>query len=218
MRDVRWDRLPALGVVALLLACGGDGGRGTGPCTPGAATQLAKNGGDAQSWYVNNPLPTPLSVIVRDANNCPVPGVGIDWSVVAGGGGLSPTHSTTNSAGIATTVDSVGAASPQVVRAASGALPAQDFTVTAAAPPTSAAVDVKDNFFSPQTVDIQEGGTVTWTFAGAVAHTVTFTGGPDSGTPQTSGTFGPVTFTPAGTKNYFCKVHGSMSGTIRVVH
>jgi len=97
-------------------------------------------------------------------------------------------------------------------------LPSQDFTATAAAPPTSAAVDVKDNFFSPQTVDIQAGGTVTWTFAGAAAHTVTFTGGPDSGTPQASGTFGPVTFTSAGTKNYFCKVHGGMTGTIRVVH
>ena len=91
-------------------------------------------------------------------------------------------------------------------------------TNTAAAPPTSAAVDVKDNFFSPQTVDIQAGGTVTWTFAGAAAHTVTFTGGPDSGVPQASGTFGPVTFTPAGTKNYFCKIHGGMTGTIRVVH
>ena len=219
MTFLRCNRLPALGVVGLLLGCGGGGGGGgMGPCTPGPATQLAKNGGDAQSWYVNNPLPTPLSVIVRDANNCPVPGVGVDWSVITGGGGLSPTHSTTNSAGIAMTVDSVGATSPQVIRAASGTLPSQDFTATAAAPPTSAAVDVKDNFFSPQTVDIQAGGTVTWTFAGAAAHTVTFTGGPDSGTPQASGTFGPVTFTSAGTKNYFCKVHGGMTGTIRVVH
>jgi len=219
MRDVRWDRLPALGVVGLLLACGGSGGGGgTGPCTPGAATQLAKNGGDGQSWYVNNPLPTPLSVIVRDANNCPVLGIVINWAIQTGGGGLSPAQSTTNSSGVASTVDSVGATSPQVVRAGSGALPSQDFSATAAAPPTSAAVDVKDNFFSPQTVVIQEGGTVTWTFAGAAAHTVTFTGGPDSGTPQASGTFGPVTFTSAGTKTYFCKVHGGMTGTIRVVH
>ena len=80
MTFLRWNRLPALGAGLLLLACGGDGGGGTGPCTPGPATQLAKNGGDAQSWYVNNPLPTPLSVIVRDANNCPVPSVGVDWS------------------------------------------------------------------------------------------------------------------------------------------
>ena len=218
MTFLRWNRLPALGAGLLLLACGGDGGGGTGPCTPGPATQLAKIGGDGQSWYVNNPLPTPLSVIVRDANNCPVPGVVVNWVIQTGGGGVSPAQSTTNSSGVTSTVDSVGVASPQVVRAGSGALPSQDFTATAAAPPTSAAVDVKDNFFSPQTVDIQEGGTVTWTFAGAIAHTVTFTGGPDSGTPQTSGTFGPVTFGSAGTKNYFCKVHGSMTGTIRVVH
>src|SRR3989454_7267516 len=99
MRDVRWDRLPALGVVGLLLACGGDGGGGTGPCTPGPATQLAKNGGDAQSWYVNNPLPTPLSVIVRDANNCPLPRVVVKWAIQAGGGGVRPPPSTTNSSG-----------------------------------------------------------------------------------------------------------------------
>src|ERR1041385_7504544 len=74
MTFLRWNRLPALGAGLMLLACGG-------------------GGGDGQSWYVNNPLPTPLSVIVRDANNCPVPAVGVDWSVVTGEGGLSPTHS-----------------------------------------------------------------------------------------------------------------------------
>src|SRR5712691_224785 len=152
MTFLRWNRLPALGAGLLLLACGGGGGGGgTGPCTPGPATQLAKNGGDAQSWYVNNPLPTPLSVIVRDVNNCPVPGVVVNWAIQTGGGGVSPAQSTTNSSGVTSTVDSVGVASPQVVRAGSGAWPSQDFTATAAAPPTSDAVDAKDNFFSPQT-------------------------------------------------------------------
>ena len=218
MALARWHRIQTLAVPLLALACGGGGGGGTGPCSPGVATQLVKSGGDGQNWYFNNPLPTALTVIVRDANKCPVPGVVINWAIQTGGGGLSPAQSTTNSSGVASTVDSIGGTSPQVVRAGSGALPSQDFTATAVAPPTSAAVDVKDNFFSPQTVNIQEGGTVTWTFAGAVAHTVTFTGGPDSGVPQASGTFGPVTFTPAGTKNYFCKIHGGMTGTIRVVH
>src|SRR5712691_4897106 len=90
MTFLRWNRLPALGAGLLLLACGGDGGGGTGPCTPGPATQLAKNGGDAQSWYVNNPLPTPLSVIVRDVNNCPVPGVVVNLAIQTGGGWCEP--------------------------------------------------------------------------------------------------------------------------------
>ena len=51
-----------------VLACGGDGGGGMGPCTPGVATQLVKSG-DGQTWYVNNPLPAPLSVTARDAGS-----------------------------------------------------------------------------------------------------------------------------------------------------
>src|SRR5438874_292717 len=43
-----WSRLPALGVGFLLLACGGGGSSGTGPCTPGAATHLVTTGGAAQ--------------------------------------------------------------------------------------------------------------------------------------------------------------------------
>src|SRR5438034_6716993 len=120
-------------------ACHGNGTQPAGP-----PFDLLKSGGDAQNWYVNNPLPTPLSVIVRDANNCPVPGVVVNWAIQTGGGGVGPAQSTTNSSGVTSTVDSVGVASPQVVRAGSGALPSQDFTATAAAPPTSAAVDVKD--------------------------------------------------------------------------
>src|SRR5439155_7292054 len=105
MRLARWDRLHVLALGLPLLACGGDGGGGTGPCTPGLATELVKSGGDGQTWYVNNPLPVSLSVTVRDANNCPVPGVVIDWAILTGGGGLSPTQSTTNSSGVASTVD-----------------------------------------------------------------------------------------------------------------
>src|SRR5439155_15059296 len=143
----RWEPRLTLAVGVLALACGGDGGGGTGPCTPGTATQLVKSG-DAQNWYFNNPLPTPLRVTARDANACPVPGVVVDWTIQTGGGGLSVAQSTTNASGIASTVDSIGAASPQVVRAAATGLATQDFTATATAPQTSGAVDVRDNNFN----------------------------------------------------------------------
>ena len=85
----RAARRAALAVASLLAACGGgDKGSGTGPCTPGAATQLVKNGGDAQPWYFNNRLPAALSVKALDANNCAVPGVVINWAVASGGGGV----------------------------------------------------------------------------------------------------------------------------------
>src|SRR2546426_10869110 len=108
MTFLRWGGLPALGAGLLVLACGGDGGGGTGPCTPGAATQLVKTGGDAQVWYFNNPLPAALSVKALDANNCVVPGVVVNWTVASGGGGVSPAQSTTNASGVASAADSIG--------------------------------------------------------------------------------------------------------------
>jgi plastocyanin len=186
---------------------------------------VVKNGGDGQSWYVNNPLPAPLSVIVRDANNCPVPGAAIDWSIVTGGGGLSPTHNTTSSSGVATTGDSVGSVSPQVVRATSGALPAQDFTATASAAPTTGAVEVRDNNFNPTNVVVQSGGAVTWNRTGSNQHNVTFGSGPttpakifEADLATGNAASRTRTLTAVGTYNYTCTNHAGMSGTITVVH
>src|SRR5947208_17000365 len=132
MTFLRRGGLPMLGAGLLVLACGGDGGGGTGPCTPGAATQLVKTGGDAQSWYFNNPLPAALSVTARDANNCAVPGVVVNWAVASGGGAVSPTQSTTGTSGVAATADSIGATSPQTVTATfSGLATPVTFTATA---------------------------------------------------------------------------------------
>jgi len=222
MTPVPSIRLAGLGVVLVAAACGGSSGGGTGPCTPGPATQLAKSGGDGQSWYFNNPLPAALSVKALDANNCAVPGVVVNWTVASGGGGVSPAQSTTNASGVASTTDSVGGSTPQSVNAtpAITTLPTLTFSATAAAPPTSAAVDVKDNFFSPQSAVIKTGGTVTWTWGGAAAHNVTYTGGPTprpaDGPNQITGMFSS-TITAVGTYDYHCTNHGGMSGTITVL-
>src|SRR5437762_8248607 len=100
---LRSRRLPALSMGLCVLACGGDGGGGMGPCTPGVATQLVKSG-DGQTWYVNNPLPAPLSVTARDANACPVSGVVVDWTIQTGGGGLSTAQSTADTRGLGGTL------------------------------------------------------------------------------------------------------------------
>lgn len=71
--------------------------------TVGGATQLALVTGDAQVDSVGATLPTPLTVVVRDALNNPVPGVLVSWSVLAGGGSVSPSSTPTNASGIATT-------------------------------------------------------------------------------------------------------------------
>ncbi|HXL05477.1 MAG TPA: hypothetical protein VN964_01035, partial [Gemmatimonadales bacterium] len=122
----------ALAAAWLVAACGGDKGGGTGPCTPGAATQLLMNGGNAQEWYFNNPLPAALSVKALDAKNCAVPGVVVNWAPATGGGVVSPTQSTTNASGVASTTDSIGSSSPQTVTATfTGLSTPVTFTVTA---------------------------------------------------------------------------------------
>lgn len=77
------------------------------------------------------------------------------------------------------------------------------------------AVSVKDNFYSPSTLTVAVGDTVTWTWAGANQHSVTFDDGTASAT-QASGTFQRV-FSTAGMYPYHCVVHGlAMSGTVTV--
>lgn len=92
--------------------------------------------------------------------------------------------------------------------------------------PSTAAVTVGPNnslSYSPASVDIAAGGTVTWTWAAGITmpHTVTSGDSPAafaSSPIQMSGTF-QATFPNAGTFHYFCMVHGAavMSGVV-VVH
>ncbi len=211
----RWNRRFALGMALLGLACGGNGG-GTQP--PGPPVDLLKNpAGDNQSWYFNNLLPTALSVTAVDVDGRAVPGVAIMWAVASGGGSVTPTQSTTDANGVASTTDSVGGSTIQMVSATfTGLAGPVSFTEHATTPPTSAAVNVGDNFFDKASVVVQVNSAVTWTWTGQVGHSVTFTGGPDSGV-QPSGTF-QRTFTSTGVFNYFCKVHGGMTGSVTVVH
>ncbi len=218
----RLDGFAALGAALVLAGCGGDKSGGTGPCTPAAATQLLKNGADPAPWYFNNPLPAALGVTIKDAANCAVPGVVVNWSIATGGGGLSNSTSTTNASGIATINDSVGGSSIQIVQAMSSGLPSQAFQVQASAPPTTVGVDIKDNFFSPRDTVIQTGGTVTWTWLGSATHNVTFTGGPtplpgNGGNMTNGGTFHEA-ITGVGTYSYSCTNHAGMNGTLTVVH
>jgi plastocyanin len=80
---------------------------------------------------------------------------------------------------------------------------------------------VGDDFFSPRDTVVQVNGTVTWSWTGVQPHTVSLSGGPESGspagTPQTSGTYARM-FTTPGKFSYFCRVHGNMTGTVTVVH
>ncbi|HEX7242563.1 MAG TPA: hypothetical protein VF263_19900 [Longimicrobiaceae bacterium] len=89
---------------------------------------------------------------------------------------------------------------------------------TPGTPVASASVTAGANDeFTPRSVDLRLGGTVTWSF-GARAHEVGFQGtGAPADIPTTTGAQVSRTFGTAGTFNYSCSLHPGMNGTIRVV-
>lgn len=77
-------------------------------------------------------------------------------------------------------------------------------------------VSVLDNQYSPGSLSVKVGTTVTWNWGGVyAAHSVTFDDGPDSG-QKVSGTYSR-TFSAEGAFTYQCTVHGAaMAGTVTV--
>jgi plastocyanin len=77
-------------------------------------------------------------------------------------------------------------------------------------------VDISGNAFSPTSVTVSVGDTVTWANADARSHTATA----DDGAFDTGSIAGnaevPVTFTAAGTFPYHCRIHPDMKATIVV--
>lgn len=97
-----------------------------------------------------------------------------------------------------------------------GMLLAALLVAPAAAAPTGAAVQIKDDAFSPQTLTVVAGQTVAFTNNDDDAHTVTATDGSfDSKGLDTSGVWKHA-FAKPGVYAYFCELHPFMKGTIVV--
>jgi len=79
-------------------------------------------------------------------------------------------------------------------------------------------VAIKNYAYSPASLTINVGDTVTWTNEDTAPHTVTVTSGPvkfDSGSLAKGQSFS-YTFTVAGTYSYYCAVHPDMVGQVVV--
>ncbi len=79
----------------------------------------------------------------------------------------------------------------------------------------NATVTIENFAFSPTSVEIKTGGSVVWTNNDSVTHTVTGDGGIASG-DLAQGKSYTKTFDAAGTYNYSCSIHPSMTGTVVV--
>jgi hypothetical protein len=80
----------------------------------------------------------------------------------------------------------------------------------------SSSVAIKNFLFSPRSISIHVGDTVTWTNQDSAEHTATAKDGSfDTGTLK-KGQSGFHKFTKAGSIAYICSVHPSMKGTVVV--
>lgn len=70
--------------------------------------------------------------------------------------------------------------------------------------------------FSPATISVTAGTTVTWTNNDAVTHNVTSSPALFSSGSMSHGATYSFTFANAGTFNYSCTIHPSMTGTVVV--
>jgi LPXTG-motif cell wall-anchored protein len=80
----------------------------------------------------------------------------------------------------------------------------------------SGSVTIADFSFSPATITINQGDTVTWNNNGPTPHSATASDGSfDTGILKKGGS-GSHTFSQAGSFSYFCKPHPFMKGTVVV--
>src|SRR3954469_14788589 len=87
-------------------------------------------------------------------------------------------------------------------------------------------VDVSGFAYSPQTIQIDPGDTVTWHFSGPdLNHSVTSDDGQSESFDSDAGNPSPLhaptdtfshTFAAAGKFTYHCKVHSFMTGTVQI--
>jgi amicyanin len=88
----------------------------------------------------------------------------------------------------------------------------------AAAAPSTKSVEAMDYKFTPASLTINVGDTVTWTNHDTAPHNIVVTDGPEkftSPTLQNGQTFSH-TFTQAGTYSYYCSIHPDMKATVTV--
>nr|WP_132301764.1 cupredoxin family copper-binding protein [Kribbella sp. VKM Ac-2568] len=99
---------------------------------------------------------------------------------------------------------------------ASSAPATQPASSGSAAPAGGSMVEIKDFMFTPMTLTVAVGSTVTWKFDDSTQHTVTADDNSFASTPMSNGQTFTHTFSAAGTVAYHCSIHPEMTGTITV--
>ena len=158
-----------------------------------------------------------LTATPRDQNGAPMAGLPAATFTTS-----DPARATVSAAGLVTGVAD-GPATITAEITAGGVTRRATSAVTVGSsgppppPPPGATVTTPGATFSPATVTIPAGASVTWQFSGD-RHNVTFSGAAPTGgnIPDTDGGSVSRTFPAAGTYNYSCTRHNGMSGRVVV--
>ena len=204
-------RWASLAVIGFLFACGGGGADLPSSENSGEATTLALS---APSATVAVGASVQLSAVARDAGGKPVSGLPSPSFATS-----DPARATVDAGGMVT-----GAAPGSVTITATLSVNGEiltasaQLTITTAPPAGSNLVTTAGVSFSPASITIAQGDSVSWEFAGAT-HNVTFLGpAPVAGDipDQQPGTSVTRVFSAAGTFDYECTRHAGMTGTVIV--
>jgi hypothetical protein len=204
---------------------------GTSPAitsVAGTAAKIAASAGNGQSATVGTAVTIPPGVLVTDANNNPISGFSVSFSVYSGGGSVTGASATTDASGIATvgswTLGTTAGSnslratasglsgSPVTFTATGVAAPAVKYIVTSSnyAPTAGTAVTITAQLVDQNGAPVKTSGIrVTWSKTGS--------GGSFSSSRSTTDSNGiaTVTFTTSSTKNrtYTIKATDSSSRT-----
>lgn len=196
----------------------------TASAATGPPSQIVKAAGDQQTGQTGTQLGAAVQARVLDAFSNGVPGVPVAWA--ASGATVSAASVPSDASGISGVNVTLGdTPGPITITATAGALIGSPLTFTATAtgaPSGGQTIQVGNGqgdgtanaVFNPSSVTISVGETVTWVWnSGTTSHNVTTSNGSPnipstpSQTRATPFTFGPVTFTVAGTYTFYCSVH-----------
>jgi plastocyanin len=203
--------LAALGAVVLISCGGGEGGGGPDPEGP-VLTTLEVTPTSAAVFNTAPGNSVNLLVVALDQDGQPMTN-------------LTPAF-TSGSTGIATvstagTVTAVAAGTAQITISAQqgGVTLTKVVPVTVQGPPLAASIGSSPTpqpSFVPPTVHLSAGGDVTWSLTGP-EHSVTFvSSGSPASVPSLINAAASRTCPNAGTYNFVCDFHPTMSGTVYV--
>jgi len=198
--------------ISPLIACGGGGGDngGTNPPPLTVATVTINR----SSALLKPSESVTLTATAKSSSGVTITGHTVNWS----NGNSTVASMTTNGASATITGATVGTS--QVSATVDQVTSSNTLVTVSNSIPNSASVTVGaggGDVFDPSQADITSGGTVTFSWVGAL-HNVTWDNAPsgvgNSGDKST-GTFA-ATISQAGTYNYHCTIHAGMNGSITV--